>query len=269
MRELRAENCARELGVELRAELRAGCAPGCARRTRELHVDVGGDGLEGLLHVVGPERVGGLEVVRLLRRRARPALALLVDRQPVEAHAEDVVAEGAVRPAVLHHRAEVGGAVEEHEERPLVPRRVRLREEAPSRVRLELVVQTLLQPLGHRLRRPAARVAQDGHDAHRDEHREERADDRVDRRLDGGVGGALQRGVRARLHQREQVLLEARKVGYWSTTSGTWLTAPTRASPSRAPRQRPRHRREVDVVRVVARAVPAEPLHVRAVGCTK
>ena len=217
--------------------------------------------------MVGPERVGGLEVVRLLRRRATPALALLVDRQPVEAHAEHVVAEGAVRPAVLHHRAEVGGAVEEHEERPLVPRRVRLREEAPSRVRLELVVQTLLQPLGHRLRRPAARVAQDWHDAHRDEHREERADDRVDRRLDGGVGGALQRGVRARLHQREQVLLEARKVEVL-VDHLRHLAHRLRLERRRREllEQRPRHRRrEVDVVRVVqrARAVLAEPLHVR------
>ena len=149
------------------------------------------------------------------------------------------------------------------------PDECELGEEAPSRVRLELVVQTLLEPLGHRLRRPAARVAQDWHDAHRDEHREEAVDDLVDGRLDRMVRRAwvVQSLVRLGQQQREQVLLEARKVEVL-VDHLRHLAHRLRLERRRREllEQRPRHRRrEVDVVRVVqrARAVLAEPLHVR------
>lgn len=140
-----------------------------------------------------------------------PPLAPLVDGHAVELHAEQVVAQRAVAPRVLHHGAEVGGALHEDEERPLEARSaLRLREEA--RVRLELVVQPPPEQLGDHLRRAAARIAQDGHDAEGDERREEAGHHLLHRCLHDRVGHPVEAHEGLGHEQREEVVLERGEV---------------------------------------------------------
>ena len=105
----------------------------------QVAVDVGGDSLEGGADVPRPEGVRLVQVVgggaRLAAAAAAAAVGLLVDADAIELHAQQVMAEAAVAPGVLHHDPQVGRALHEHEQRPLEARAaLRVREEA--RVRL-------------------------------------------------------------------------------------------------------------------------------------